>query len=151
MSQVLTVCLITYNHEKYIAQAIESILMQKTTFDWELVIADDCSKDATRDIILKYKEQNPNKIKLIFQEKNVGPAQNFIDLITSPRSKYIAYLEGDDYWTDEFKLQKQVDVIIKNKDCVIVYHNSKLIDSDNKTLLESYLTEFYKKIIQNLN
>jgi glycosyltransferase involved in cell wall biosynthesis len=108
---VLAVCLITYNHVKFIRQAIEGILMQKVNFSWQLIIADDYSIDGTREIILEYKNKYPDFIHLIFQDKNVGPAKNWLDLITRPRSKYIAYFEGDDYWTDPFKLQKQVDFL----------------------------------------
>ncbi len=119
LNDILTVCLITYNHDQYVEQAIDSILMQKTNFDWKLVIADDCSKDNTREILKRYQQKYPEKIHLILQEKNVGPATNFIELITYPNSKYIAYLEGDDYWIDEFKLQKQVDFLENNNEYVI--------------------------------
>ncbi len=70
---LLSVCLITYNHVNYVSQAIEGVLMQQVNFNWELVIADDFSRDGTREIILKYKEKYPEFIKLIFQDKNVGP------------------------------------------------------------------------------
>ncbi|MCX7638156.1 MAG: glycosyltransferase [Cyclobacteriaceae bacterium] len=111
---LLSVCLITYNHAKFIRQAIDSVLMQQVNFTWELIIADDYSTDGTREILLEYKRKHPEFIQLILQEKNVGPAQNWLDLITKPKSKYIAYLEGDDYWTDPLKLQKQVDFLETN-------------------------------------
>ena len=110
---LLSVCLITYNHNKYIREAIESILMQKVNFTWELIIADDFSTDGTREIVLEYKEKYPDFIKLILQEKNVGATRNWIDLIIAPKSKYIAYFEGDDYWTNPYKLQKQRDFIYR--------------------------------------
>lgn len=125
---LLSVCLITYNHENYIRQAIEGVLMQKVDFDWELIIAEDCSTDKTRDIILEYKEKHPDFIKLILQEKNVGAAQNWMDLIITPKSKYIAYFEGDDYWTDPLKLQKQVDFLEENHDYVLCHSDVNLID-----------------------
>lgn len=120
-------------------QAIESILMQQTNFDWKLVIADDCSKDQTRSIILRYKEKFPDKIHLIFQEKNTGPAQNFLDLIAEPKSKYIAYLEGDDYWTDPLKLQKQVDFLEKNPEFSFCFHDINQIDSKGTLVRERCL------------
>ena len=120
---LLSVCLITYNHEKYIRQAIEGVLMQKVDFDWELIIADDYSTDGTRSILQEYKTKYPGFIKLILQEKNVGPAQNWWALLTAPKSKYIAYFEGDDYWTDPLKLQKQVSFMENNPDYVQVFHN----------------------------
>jgi len=121
---LLTVCLITYNHVSYIEQAIESVLMQKVNFTWELIIADDYSTDGTREIIKKYKEKYSDFIKLILQERNVGAARNWLDLITSPKSKYIAYFEGDDYWTDSLKLQKQIDFLEKHDDFALCFHNA---------------------------
>lgn len=139
-NDILSVCLITYNHEKFVAQAIESILMQETNFQWKLVIADDCSTDSTRVIVSKYKEKFPEKIHLIYQETNVGPAQNFIDLITYPVSKYIAYLEGDDYWTDPYKLQKQVDFLEANPDYVLSFHKVKVLKPSGE-IIEDFITK----------
>jgi len=134
--KVLSVCLITYNHGAYIRQAIEGVLMQKVNFSWELVIADDCSKDDTRKILLEYKEKYPEKIHLILQDKNVGPMKNWIDLISYPTSKYIAYFEGDDYWIDDLKLQKQVDFFEKNPEFSLSFHNvevANMIEGYNYT------------------
>lgn len=122
---LVSVCLITYNHEKYIAQAIEGVLMQETDYKWELVIADDFSTDNTRTILLSYKEKYPEKIKLILQEKNVGANTNWIDLLSYPSSKYIAYFEGDDYWVDKKKLQKQVTFLESHADYGLVHTNYK--------------------------
>jgi len=121
---LLSVCLIIYNHVNYIRDAIEGVLMQKVNFNWELIIADDFSIDGTRELILEYKNKYPDFITLILQEKNVGAAQNWIDLITKPISKYIAYFEGDDYWTDPLKLQKQVDFLEGNPDFSLSFHNA---------------------------
>jgi glycosyltransferase involved in cell wall biosynthesis len=134
---LLSVCLITYNHENYIRQAIESVLMQKVNFDWELIIAEDCSTDTTRAIVLEYKEKYPDFIKLILQKKNVGPARNWENLIETPKSKYIAYFEGDDYWTDPLKLQKQVDFLEENEEYGICFHNVEQQNSlyDYKTII----------------
>lgn len=120
---LLSVCLITYNHVKFIRQAIDSVLMQEVDFTWELIIADDCSTDGTREILLEYRERYPDFIKLILQERNVGPGQNWIELITYPSSEYIAYLEGDDYWTAPSKLQKQLNFLIRNPEHVLVFHD----------------------------
>lgn len=129
MKPLLSVCLITYNHVNYIEQAIESVLMQQVNFPWELIIADDFSIDGTRQIVLSYQKKYPEIIKLILQEKNTGAAQNFMDLITYPASKYIAYFEGDDYWTDPNKLQKQVDFLQANDDYAICFHSVKIENS----------------------
>ncbi len=137
---LVSVCLITYNHEKYIRQAIDSILMQVVDFSWELIIADDFSVDKTRAIILEYKEKYPDFIKLIFQEKNVGAAQNWIDLMNAPKSKYCAYIEGDDFWTDTLKLQKQFIFLEKN----IVY-------SACFTNIDAIINENLKQSVLGLN
>jgi glycosyltransferase involved in cell wall biosynthesis len=118
-SMFLTACLITYNHKEYIAQALESVLSQKTAFTFDIVVADDFSTDGTREILLNYKNLYPDRIHLILQSKNIGPGNNWKDLITFSKSKYIAYLECDDYWTDSNKLQKQVDALEQNKNCNI--------------------------------
>lgn len=140
----LSVCLITYNHENYIRQAIEGILMQKVDFDWELIIADDCSTDTTRAIVLEYKDKYPDFIKLIFQEKNVGPARNWMDLLSAPQSQYIAYVEGDDYWTDPLKLQKQVDFLERNSDFSSCFTDVKIL-KDELISSEGALKEKHKK------
>jgi len=127
MAPLLSVCLITYNHAKYIEQAIEGALMQQVNFAWEIVIADDYSVDGTREILLTYQKKYPQLIKLILQEKNVGAYNNWMDLIHYPQSKYIACLDGDDYWTDPLKLQKQVDFLEANSDFAICGHEVKVL------------------------
>lgn len=140
-SPLLSVCLITYNHVNYIRQAIDGVLMQQTDFDWELIIADDFSTDGTREILLEYRARFPERIRLILQPKNVGAARNWLDLITTPKSKYIAYFEGDDYWTDPLKLQKQVDFLQKNPSIVLSCHHV-LVDgvADGSVLSERYFS-----------
>ncbi len=129
---LLSVCLITYNHEKYIRQAIEGVVCQKVDFEWELIIADDFSTDSTRTILKEYQEKYPNQIRLILQEKNVGPAQNWLDLMNAPKSKYIAYFEGDDYWIDDNKLQKQVDFLEQNPSFTLCHSNVKVINLEGE-------------------
>jgi glycosyltransferase involved in cell wall biosynthesis len=114
---LVSVLFITYNHAKYVRQALESILIQKTTFPFQIIIGDDCSADGTREIMLEIAAQYPQKIILNNPEKNLGAARNFIQLFdacVNSKAKYISYLEGDDYWTDEYKLQKQVDFMESN-------------------------------------
>lgn len=127
---LLSVCLITYNHAPYIRQAIEGVLMQKTTFEFDLIIADDCSTDGTREIVKGYREKFPTKIELILQERNVGPARNWMQLMQTPQARYIAYFEGDDYWTDSQKLQKQVDFLETNPEYTLIYHRVEVISKD---------------------
>lgn len=122
----VAVCLITYDHAKYIREAIDSVLAQQTNFAWELVIADDCSTDGTREILQEYQEQYSDRIKLILQKKNVGAEQNWLDLINYPKAKYMAYLEGDDYWTNPNKLQLQVDFLEEHPDYALCFHPTRV-------------------------
>ena len=133
---LLSVCLITYNQKKFITDAIESVLMQKTNFKFQLVIADDCSTDGSREILLHFKEKYPDIIELILQEKNVGPARNWLDLLKYPKSKYIAYFEGDDYWIDSLKLQKQVDFMEQNDGFSMCFHAVEIKMASEKDFYE---------------
>lgn len=150
---LLSVCIITYNHEEYIRDAIEGVLMQKINFEYEIIIADDFSTDNTRKIILDYSEKYPNIFKLIFQEKNVGAAQNWLDLISCPKSKYIAYFEGDDFWTDPFKLQKQIDFLDNNINFSCCFHDVKILQAHKEDFFiyesppcnELYFSQVLKK------
>ena len=119
---LLSVCLITYNHASFIRHAIEGVLMQQVNFDWEFIIADDCSTDDTRAIVLEYAEKYPILIKPLLQEKNVGAAKNWLDLLGAAKGNYIAYFEGDDYWIDPCKLQKQVDYLELNPSVSLCFH-----------------------------
>ena len=135
---LVTICLITYNHGKYIAQALDSIFQQDVDFQWELNIADDCSTDDTRSIISDYYAKYPTIINLIFQQKNVGPAKNWRDLLLSANGKYIAYIEGDDYWADKTKLKKQINFLENNSDFSICFHDVKSIDLENQDCGDIY-------------
>lgn len=119
---ILTVCVITYNHSQYIRECLDTILMQQVDFTWQIVVADDNSTDGTREILQEYKAKYPDLIHLILQKKNVGPEQNWFDLLAHPRSKYMLYSEGDDYFTDSTKLQKQVDFLEANPGYALCFH-----------------------------
>ena len=133
-SPLVSVCMITYNHEKYIVQAIEGVLMQKTDFPIELVIGEDRSTDNTRNICLEYKEKYPDQIKLLLPENNLGMLGNFITTLHACTGKYIAFCEGDDYWTDPYKLQKHVDFLEadNNQDYSLVYTDVDIYYEDTK-------------------
>ncbi|MBD2209700.1 glycosyltransferase [Nostoc linckia FACHB-104] len=128
----LSVLMITYNHEAFIAQAIESILLQEVNFDYEIVIGEDCSTDNTRKILLNYQEKYPDKIRLILPENNLGMQKNFSETFKSCQGKYIALLEGDDYWISSNKLQKQVDFLEKNSEYIICFHNAWVKHTESK-------------------
>ena len=118
----VSVCMITYNHEQFISQAIEGILMQKTDFPIELIIGEDCSTDSTRQICTEYQEKYPDKINLQLRKNNLGFYQNWAVTLQACTGKYIALCEGDDYWTDPLKLQKQVDFLEANPDYSVCSH-----------------------------
>ncbi len=120
---VVSVCMITYNHEKYIAQAIESVLMQKCDFNFELVIAEDLSTDGTRKIITDYQKRFPEIIRVLLNDKNIGMSPNFIQALNACRGKYIAMLEGDDFWSSEEKLSKQVAFLEEHSTFIGACHN----------------------------
>lgn len=132
----VSVLMVTYNHEQYIAQAIESVLMQETNFDYELVIGEDCSIDGTRDIVKEYAVKYPNKIKALFHHKNLGYGGklNLLKTFNICQGKYIAFLEGDDYWTDNSKLQQQVDFLEQNTEYSGSFHDTEIINELNNTL-----------------
>jgi glycosyltransferase involved in cell wall biosynthesis len=127
----VSVCMITYNHENYIAQAIESVLMQKTTFEYEILIGEDCSTDSTRDIVFDYQERYPEIIKTIFHKSNVGPQNNFSQTLKACTGQYIAILEGDDYWLSPDKLQNQADILDIRADISFCFHNNLIIDEND--------------------
>jgi glycosyltransferase involved in cell wall biosynthesis len=130
-----SVWMITYNHEKYIAQAIESVMNQVTSFDFELVIGEDYSSDRTREICLAYERRYPGKINVLKHQTNVGVHRNVVETLAACKGEYVALLEGDDYWTDMHKLQKQVDFLSQNSEFAMCYQ---------KTLEINELTGFEK-------
>jgi glycosyltransferase involved in cell wall biosynthesis len=123
-----SVWMICYNHEKYIAQAIESVLSQVTTFPFDLIIGEDCSTDNTRAICLSYQERYPQIVKVLAHTSNVGIHKNLILTLNACKGQYIALLEGDDYWTDNYKLQKQVDFLDHHNDFVMCYQKTLQIN-----------------------
>ena len=138
---VVSVCMITYGHEKYILEAIEGILMQRCTFTVELIIANDSSPDTTDDVIQKALGNHPNAswIRYIKQEKNIGMMPNFITAIQQCNGNYIALCDGDDFWTDPLKLQKQIDFLEAHPDYVLSFHKVKILKKD-ATLVDDFIT-----------
>lgn len=130
---IVSIDCITYNHENYIRDAIEGFLMQKTTFSFEVLIHDDASTDGTADIIREYEKKFPEIIKPIYQTENqyskgIGVSKTY--QFPRAKGKYIAFCEGDDYWTDPLKLQKQVDDLESDDKAVLSFHNAIILWED---------------------
>lgn len=127
---LVSVAMPTYGQEKFIAEAVLGVLSQQCDFDVELIVADDCSPDRTAEIVRNITETHPNGswIKYVRHDKNKGAIPNFAWTFCQANGKYIAACEGDDYWTDPLKLQKQVDFLEKNPDYSIIFHKVKEVD-----------------------
>ena len=123
---VLSVMVITYNHEQYIRAALDSIVAQQTTFAMEVVIGEDCSTDGTRAILREYQARHPSLIRLLLHEQNLGVSHNWETTVQACRGKYIALLEGDDYWTSPHKLQQQVDFLEAHPDFSLCCHRTRV-------------------------
>lgn len=135
MKITVSICCITYNHEKYIERALESFVMQETDFLYEIIIHDDASTDKTREIIKRYQKIYPNIIKPIFQPVNqYSRGVPFEELYLYPKvkGKYIAFCEGDDYWTDPLKLQKQVEFMESHPECSLSMHGAVKVRNENE-------------------
>ena len=141
----VSVICVTYNHENYIREALESILMQKTNFEFEILIGEDCSTDGTRDILKEYENKYPGRFRMYYREKNLGATKNEYELFMDAKGKYIAALELDDIWTDPFKLQKQYDFLETHEEYIGVAHDfdiidkyGQIIDNDDNMQIKEY-------------
>jgi glycosyltransferase involved in cell wall biosynthesis len=124
---LVSVVLRTYDHAPFIAQAIESVLIQKADFPFELVIGEDCSTDGTREIVQAYGERYPEIVRPVLPERNVGHGEMLRQALAATRGELIAYLDGDDYWTSRRKLAKQVAFLRGNPDCHDCFHDVSLV------------------------
>jgi glycosyltransferase involved in cell wall biosynthesis len=129
----VSVCVVTYNHEKYIRQCLQSIVDQKTDFDFEVIVGDDCSTDGTRAIVKEFASKYPDIVKPIFHEKNIGACRNYLCVHKSARGEYIAHVDGDDYWYAD-KLQSQINFMECNKNCSAVYTNAWVVTDSGKII-----------------
>jgi len=134
----VSVCVVTYNHQKYIAQCLQSLVEQKTDFLFEVIVNDDCSTDNTRNIVDHFAEKYPGLIVKNYQEKNVGSFKNAISGYSLARGDYICHVDGDDYALPG-KLQAQSLCLDSSNDCVIVWSRSKVLDSENNIIMDDLL------------
>ena len=151
---LVSIRLMVYNHEAYIREAIEGILKQRTNFLVEVVIGDDFSTDKSLEIIREYENTSNIHFKILerkvgdeywLNRQKLGRLHNFYNIMENCTGKYIALLDGDDYWTDPLKLQKQADFLEMNQDYVVCSHDAKIIDVNGNVIKESKLPNFLKK------
>ena len=156
MKTKVTILCMTYNQVNYITQALDSLICQKTNFPFEIIIHDDASTDGTREIIEKYEKKYPNIIKAIYQNENqFSKGKDILTdfMIDYIQGEYVAINEGDDFWIDKNKLQRQVDFLDRHHDFSICFHPVKVIWEDNsepETIFPSPKCRFHKKVL-NLN
>ena len=147
MDYKLSVILITYNHEDYVEKALSSIMAQETDFPFEVVVGDDCSTDGTQDILKRIAKDYPEheakgpgdkQIRLFLRSENTGgrPTLNVYETTMRCTGRYLAYLEGDDYWTDVHKLQKQTDFLESNPEYIAVTHRMVMVDAKNERITD---------------
>lgn len=138
---VLSIYVPVYNHEKYIEKALDSILMQKTRYSYEVLVGEDCSTDNTRKILKAYEAAHPGKLQVFYRERNTyqyGPIPNVTDLKMRMRGKYVIGLEGDDYWTDPNKIETQIRFLEEHPDFIAVAHNCVVVDENSNPRSEVY-------------
>ncbi|CAN5129767.1 glycosyltransferase family A protein [soil metagenome] len=152
---VLSVRLLTYNHHRYIAQSIDSVLMQVTDFPIEIVIGEDDSTDSTRAICQEYADRYPDRIRLMLRNnKNrisingiKTSRYNFVETINDCRGEFIALLDGDDFWTDASKLQQEVNALRMHPEFVLTFHNASYANASGRTIGPSVLSNHQKRDI----
>jgi glycosyltransferase involved in cell wall biosynthesis len=123
----LSVVMIAYDMAPYIRQALDSILMQRVDFDYEVVIGEDGSTDGTREIVREYAARHPDRIRPIMREANLGMNRNFMETLLAARGRYVALLDADDYWTSPDKLQKQMEFLRSHPECSMCFHNTRVV------------------------
>ena len=137
---------LAYNHEAFIEKAIESWLMQRTNFRFEAVIGEDNSTDRTREIVFAYAEKYPDIIRVVTSDSNVGMRANSQRTRDACKGKYLAFCEGDDYWTDPTKLQQQVDFLEANPDFSICFHDAIVLWDDKSKIPDYFVPKNQKEV-----
>lgn len=142
---LVSIAVLTYNHEQFIAETIDGFLAQNTTFDFEIVIGDDASIDNTQSILKDFQDKHPKKFNIVYHKNNIGMIPNFVDVINRCTGKYIAFCEGDDYWLDSKKLQIQTDFLESNNEYAICFHDVKIFDQTKLELIDDNITSAKKE------
>ena len=137
---MLSICVPTYNHERYIRQALESIFMQKTNYSYEVLVGEDKSTDNTKKVIEEIEKERHPELKVFYREHNMNDSDywNAIDLMDRARGKYLIFLEGDDFWIDENKIEMQISFLENNNEYIAVAHNCIVVDQNSNIIDEKY-------------
>lgn len=138
MTATLEVLVVTYNHEPYLAQALDSVLAQRTDFDVRVTVLDDCSSDSTAGIAARYAAENPGRLELRANPVNTANCRLLMEAIERSQAEFLVVLDGDDYWTDPSKLQKQVEWMRGRPGCALCYHNVRLEFDDGRPSRPKY-------------
>lgn len=143
MPIVVSISMLVHNHGKYLRQALDGIVMQKVNFRYQVVVGEDASADNSREILLEYANRFPDRFCLILHNENVGIAENVNSKLPFLKGEFIAPLEGDDFWIDPEKLQKQVDFLRSHPNCTAVSHRIKSVNQDGNIISSDYLNGLY--------
>lgn len=136
MTPIVSIIVCTYNQEQYIKQTLDSILMQQCNFEFEILVGEDCGTDSTRKICEDYAAKY-SQVKVLDRPQNLGKQKNFFDALIQCKGKYVSMCDGDDYWQDPLMLQKEVDYLESHPECVIVYHDSIMVDGNGNVISET--------------
>lgn len=142
---LISVICLTYNHGQFIEKTLESFLSQHISVKYEVLIADDCSTDLTTEIARRYAEKYPDIIRIVSGPLNVGAEKNFSRAFGAAKGKYIAHCEGDDYWCDDTKLQKQYDFMQANPEYALCFHDTKVVDENDNLVMDSQIPVEFKR------
>jgi glycosyltransferase involved in cell wall biosynthesis len=134
----VSVILVTYNHERFLTPAIESVLAQETRTPFELLITEDCSTDRSREIIDEFAARHPDRIRVLVSEHNLNSNESTLRALRVARGRYLAFLDGDDYWTSNDKLQRQVDFLDMHQQCTMCFHNVMVVRDDGSMLKREF-------------
>lgn len=148
---LVSVCVTTYNHAPYLEKAVESFLAQRCDFGVEIILSDDCSSDSTLEICRSYAERYPDVVRVLSSEQNVGMRANYRRTLEAARGKYVALCDGDDWWCDEHKLARQVEVLEADSECGLCYTRSRRVQGCREWLYpagEMY-TDFDNMLFNN--
>ena len=141
---LVSVLMITYNHSLYLAQALDSVLAQERDFNLEIVIGEDCSTDNTRAIVLDYQQRYPGVVRALLPTSNIGAMNNQIQVMKACRGRYIAILEGDDYWTDPHKLKRQVAYLETHPKAALVFTDCALVNELGQVIEENFVPAHHR-------